>query len=141
MRIRGGYSRKTSNPKHAFRLIFRKEYGTSKLEFPLFGDEGAEEYKNIDLRTSLNYSWADEQSSRNNLLRDVFSRDCQRDMGEPYTRSRYYHLYLNGLYWGVYQSQERAVSGFAESYFGGKDKDYDVVKTKGDIPDLSLIHI
>ena len=34
------------------------------------------------------------------MLRDVWSRDTQRDMGRPYTRSRYYHLYLNGLYWG-----------------------------------------
>ena len=44
-------------------------------------------------------------------------------------------MYLNGLYWGVYQTQERAVAGYAESYFGGKSKDYDVVKAKGEIPD------
>ena len=27
IRIRGGYSRSTGNPKHAFRLFFRQEYG------------------------------------------------------------------------------------------------------------------
>ena len=135
VRIRGGVSRARFNPKHALRLIFRERYGASKLKFPLFGDEGTDEFKNIDFRTSLNYSWADGQSIDNNMLRDVFSRDCQRDLGQPYTRSRYYHLYLNGLYWGVYQTQERAVAGFAESYFGGKSKDYDVVKAKGEVPD------
>ena len=135
VRIRGGFSRERYNPKHAMRLIFRERYGASKLEFPLFGDEGATDFKNIDLRTSLNHSWANSQSIDNNMLRDVFSRDCQRDMGQPYTRSRFYHLYLNGLYWGVYQTQERAVAGYAESYFGGKSKDYDVVKTKGEIAD------
>ena len=135
VRIRGGVSRGQYNLKHAMRLVFRERYGASKLKFPLFGDEGTDEFKHIDFRTSLNYSWATGHSIDNNMLRDVFSRDCQRDMGQPYTRSRYYHLYLNGLYWGVYQTQERAVAGYAESYFGGKSKDYDVVKAKGEIPD------
>ena len=40
-------------------------------------------------------------------MRDIFSRDTQRDMGQPYTRSRYYHLYINGQYWGLYQTDER----------------------------------
>ncbi|NIN35705.1 MAG: hypothetical protein GTO60_11715, partial [Gammaproteobacteria bacterium] len=57
-------------------------------------------------------------SSQNTLIRDVFSRDVQRDMGQPYTRSRYYHLYINGHYWGIYQTQERADADFAESYLG-----------------------
>src|SRR5262249_7110421 len=59
---------------------------------------------------------------------EVFSRDVQRDMKQPYTRSRYYHLYLDGQYWGVYQSEERAESSYAASYMGGKSADYDVIK-------------
>ncbi len=130
LRIRGGYSRHDNYPKHAFRLFFRSEYGEGKLEFPLFEDEGVDEFDKIDLRTSQNYSWANGggQSRYNTMNRDVFSRESQRDMGQPYTRSRYYHLYLNGLYWGVFQTQERADANFAESYLGGKDDDYDVVK-------------
>src|SRR5216117_2955868 len=34
IRIRGGYSRSTGNPKHAFRFFFRQQYGTSKLNYP-----------------------------------------------------------------------------------------------------------
>jgi hypothetical protein len=49
-------------------------------------------------------------------------------MGQPYTRSRYYHLYLNGQYWGLYYTQERPEASFAASYFGGKKEDYDVIK-------------
>lgn len=130
IRIRGGWSRHDNYPKHAFRLFFRKEYGAGKLNFPLFGNEGTNEFDKIDLRTSQNYSWANGggQSQYNTLNRDVFSRDCQKDMNQPYSRSRYYHLYLNGLYWGVYQTQERAEASFAESYFGGKKEDYDVIK-------------
>ncbi|MHC4585953.1 MAG: lamin tail domain-containing protein, partial [Planctomycetota bacterium] len=58
LRIRGGFSRSNNNPKHAFRLLFRAEYGEAKLRFPLFGDEGVDEFENVDLRTSQNYSWS-----------------------------------------------------------------------------------
>ena len=130
IRIRGGWSRHDGYPKHAFRLFFRKEYGPAKLEFPLFEDEGVDEFNKVDIRTSQNYSWANGggQSIYNTMNRDVFSRDSQKDMNRPYTRSRYYHLYLNGLYWGVFQTQERGEANFAESYFGGDTDDYDVIK-------------
>ena len=131
LRIRGGYSRSGGNPKHAFRLFFREEYGDAKLEFPLFEDEGVAEFDKIDLRTTQNYSWSFGGDGRNAFVRDVFSRDLQRDMGQPYTRSRYYHLYINGQYWGLYQTQERAEARYAASYFGGDADDYDVVKSAG----------
>jgi len=51
IRIRGGNSAKNKeNPKHAFRLFFRDEYGASKLEYPLFGDQGAQKFYCIYLR-------------------------------------------------------------------------------------------
>jgi hypothetical protein len=134
LRIRGGYGRQGDNAKHAFRLFFRAEYGASKLKYPLFGDEGVDEFDKVDLRTESNYSWAfkgssgDDNGGRNTLLRDVFSRDLQGATGQPYTRSRYYHLYLDGQYWGVYQTQERAEARYAASYFGGSSRDYDVAK-------------
>ncbi|MDT8304022.1 MAG: chitobiase/beta-hexosaminidase C-terminal domain-containing protein, partial [Sedimentisphaerales bacterium] len=128
LRIRGGFSRSNSNPKHAFRLFFRAEYGQAKLRFPLFGDEGVDEFDSVDLRTSQNYSWSFQNSSQNTMVREVFSRDVQGQMGHPYTRSRYYHLYINGKYWGIFQTQERSEASYAESYLGGDKDDYDVVK-------------
>jgi len=134
LRIRGGYGRQSDNAKHGFRLFFRSEYGPSKLRYALFEEEGVEEFDKVDLRTEQNYSWAfkgsqgDDNGSKNTMLRDIFSRDLQGATGQPYTRSRYYHLYLNGQYWGIYQTQERAEARFAASYFGGVSEDYDVVK-------------
>jgi hypothetical protein len=133
IRIRGGWSRHPDNPKHAFRLFFRAEYGDNQLKYPLFGDEGASEFDKVDLRTSQNYSWAykgegTDTGRHNTMLRDVFSRDTQRDMSVPYTRSRYYHLYINGVYWGLFQTQERPEAAFARTYFGGNQEDYDVIK-------------
>ena len=130
LRIRGGFSRSTSNPKHAFRLLFRPEYGQSKLKYPLFGDEGTDEFENVDLRTSQNYSWAFQGDRQNTMVREDFSRDLQGEMGHPYTRSRYYHLYINGQYWGLYQTQERSEASFAASYLDGDKEDFDVVKSE-----------
>jgi len=138
LRIRGGYSRNNSNPKHAFRLFFRAEYGQAKLRFPLFDDEGVSKFDNVDLRTAQNYSWSYDNSSKNTMVREVFSRDVQRDMGQPYTRSRYYHLYLNGQYWGIFQTQERSEASYAESYLGGSKDDYDVIKTTGGNPNYTI---
>ena len=128
LRIRGAFSRNRGNPKHSFRLFFRRQYGDGKLRFALFGGEGASAFDKVDLRTSQNYSWAAGGSEKNTLQREVFSRDAQRDMGQPYTRSRYYHLYINAVYWGVFQTQERADADFAASYLGGTEEEYDVIK-------------
>ena len=133
VRVRGGWSRNNRNPKHAFRYFFRGEYGPGKLEYELFENEGAEEFDHIDLRTAQNYSWSYQGHDRNTFLRDIFSRDTQRDMGQPYTRGRYYHLFLNGTYWGLFQTQERSEADYAETYFGGDEEDYDVVKVDGGI--------
>ena len=129
LRIRGAYSRDDDNPKHSLRLLFRTAYGDSQLHFPLFGDEGADTFDRVDLRTANNYSWAWEDSGRNTFMRDVFSRDTQLDMGAPSTRSRFYHIYLNGQYWGLYQTQERGDRFFASSYIGGEEDDWARVKT------------
>ena len=132
LRIRGGWSRHNNYPKHAFRLFFREEYGAAKLSFPLFEDEGVSKFDKIDLRCAQNYSWANNSNSTyNTFVREVFTRDSQRDVGQPYTRSRYYHLYLNGMYWGIYQTQERSEARFASDYFGGDNEDYDVIKISG----------
>lgn len=133
IRIRGAHSRKTQNPKHSFRLFFKSDYGTTKLRFPLFGGEGTNEFDKLDIRTAQNYSWSEDSgdnSSRMTMTRDVFSRDLQGELGRPYTRSRACHLYLDGVYWGLYQTEERPEANFAKSYWGGKSDDYDTIKVE-----------
>ncbi|MCX5684067.1 MAG: CotH kinase family protein, partial [Planctomycetota bacterium] len=128
LRIRGGYSRTGDNPKHAFRLLFDEKYGASELKFPLFGDDGVDTFKNIDLRTSQNYSWSFGGDSQNIMVRDLFSRELQAAMEDPYTRSQFVQLYVDGQYWGLYMTEERPEADYAASYFGGDNSDYDVVK-------------
>lgn len=128
IRIRGGFSRSDNNPKHALKFFFRSAYGDSQLQYPVHGDAGVSEFKKIDLRTPQNYSWSFDGNASNNFVAEVMARINQRDMGQPSTLSQWVHLYLNGQYWGMYQTQERADANFAASYFGGNASDYDVLK-------------
>lgn len=142
IRIRGGWSCRGDDAKHGLRLFFRNEYGKGKLNYPLFDEEGVDEFDKIDLRCDQNNGW---QMSGGNAYADyvheLFARDIQGDMQQPFTRSRYYHLFVNGMYWGVYETQERPDANYAESYLGGDKEDYDVVKSSGpsyDYPPYTL---
>ena len=128
IRIRGGFSRRTYNPKHSFRLFFRDAYGPSKLDFPLFGNAGARTFDNFDLRTFQNYSWHIGDKDRAIFLRDQFNRDLQLAMGQPAARGEFCHLFINGQYWGLYNTCERIKASFGKSYFGGKKEEYDSIK-------------
>ena len=132
IRIRGGFSRSTDNPKHAFRLFFREIYGAPKLRFPLFGDAGADSFDCIDLRTFQNYSWSFQGDNRGVFVRDQINRDLQLAMGDQGERGRFYHLYINGLYWGLYNTCERPEASYGETYYGGNKADYDVIKVSPD---------
>lgn len=131
LRIRGGFSRNDQFFKHGFRLFFSGKYD-GKLHYRLFGNEGTDEFGKIDLGTASNYGWHRESSYANGrfntFCRDPFARDTQGALGQPNTKSRYYHVYLNGHYWGLYYTEERAEAEFAASYMGGDQDEYDTVK-------------
>ncbi len=130
LRIRGGNSRLPGFVKHSFRLFFRKSHGRGALKYALHPDGGStSEFRELDLRSEQNYSWANGGGNENTAVREVFTRDLMGAAGQPQTRSRYIHLYLNGLYWGVYETEESGQENFGASYFGGSADDYDVVKT------------
>ncbi|TWU56426.1 CotH protein [Rubripirellula tenax] len=138
LRIRGGFSRGDFNPKHALKLFFRGSYGDSTLNYPVHGDAGVTEFDKLDLRTPQNYSWSSGGNATNNFVAEVLARYAQRDLGQPYTRSTWVHLYLDGQYWGIYQTQERADANYAAAYFGGNVNDYDVLKPeRGDYRNIA----
>jgi hypothetical protein len=146
IRIRGGFSRDPNNPKHAWHFYFRGEYD-GDLRYPMFGTEGAAQFKQLDLQCPENYSWSYSPQSAsysytnpsgvattlrlryNTFVREPVSRDLYGDMGEPYGRTRYYHCYVNGQYWGLYMTEERTEASFGETYLGGNNDNYDTIKS------------
>ncbi len=131
VRTRGGASRAAGNPKHAFHMYFRGSLYEGALKYKLFGNVGASEFSQIDLRCEQNYSWSKDNSGSNTFIREEWGRLTQRDMGQPYARTSYFHLYINGIYWGVYNFEERTEAAFGETYLGGTKDTTDTVKSAG----------
>ncbi len=129
VRIQGGWNRRPEeSPKHSFRLVFRKKYGAGKLRFPLFDPARVEEFDTLILRGGNNNSWlhwSGEERKRADYIRDQWMRDTFFEMGQLSSRGRFVHLYLNGLYWGIYDLCERPNASFAAQHLGGNPKDYD----------------
>lgn len=128
LRIRGGYSRHRRVPKHGLRVIARSAYGAEAFDWPCFGEAGPNKCQTVDLRSPQNHSWSTDGSVDNTFLRDGFCRDTQRDLGQPYTRGQFVHLFLNGVYWGVFETHERVDAEYAARYLGADPETVDVIK-------------
>ncbi|MGB2806290.1 MAG: lamin tail domain-containing protein [Sedimentisphaerales bacterium] len=125
--------------KLSMRLKFQAEWGPTELRYPVFGDKAVDVFDTLVVDARMNNSWAYGGSvgiSRPGLgqrdvaqyTRDQFASDIQNAMGGYGGQGRHVHLYLNGLYWGLYWLHERPDEHFAAAYFGGDDDDYDVLK-------------
>ena len=52
-------------------------------------------------------------------------RDVEIHLAGYGSRNIWVHLYLNGLYWGLYNPVERPDASFAASYGGGVPEEWD----------------
>jgi hypothetical protein len=130
LHIMGLTSRRLSvTPKLNFMLVFNADYGTPWLTERFFGRDGPNRIKRIALRSNTREGWLYEDNGFGTAtyIVDGFAKDSLRDSGEPGTRHRYCHVFLNGMYWGLYNPTERPESHWAETTFGGEDEDYDVI--------------
>lgn len=139
IRIRGGVSAGKSNPKHSFRLIMRSDYGDSKIEYPLLGPDGPQSFDKVDFRTAQNYSWNFSNAQYATWLDDPYTRVTMHDMGHLSTDGFFFHLYINGIYWGMYQTEERPDAYFCQSHLGAAEENYDVVKSDEDTGDMYAV--
>lgn len=114
--------------KHSFSLRFRSRYGSKRLDYPLFPEGGVGSFDSLRLRAGFNDSFAF-VPWRGQYLRDRWGRDSLTAMGGLAPRGRFVHLFLNGLYWGLYELTEEPTAAFAADHLGGREEDYDVVKS------------
>ena len=140
LRIQGGYFRdRNVTQKHSLRLLFKDEYGPGRLREDLFHEFGAaREFDTLVLRAGANdgYAW-DAARDTEQFIRDEFGRRSLLAMGQVTSRGRFVHLYLNGLYWGLYNLAERPAEDFSASYFGGVPEEWDAINS-GDVKSGSL---
>src|SRR5690606_4285595 len=70
-------------------------------------------------------------------IRDVWMKESMRAMGHPSTYSTFVHLYVNGLYWGLFNPAERIDASQIALHLGGDEEDYDVMADFNELGDGS----
>lgn len=132
VRMHGGAFRNDSlSKKHSFRLVFKGVYeGNTKLEYPLFGEDASASFDTIVLRMDSNdgYAWSG-AGAKAQYARNAFTNESQLALGQPSSHHSRVHLYINGVYWGLYTPVERPDDSFAASYFGGDKDDWDAINS------------
>ncbi|MBN2476227.1 MAG: lamin tail domain-containing protein [Pirellulales bacterium] len=132
LKIQGGASREAYKAiKHSMSLRFRALYGAGRLDFPLFDDSPVESFNSIQFRAMYNNSWIHSDSGqrqRAQMIRDQWARDSLLEMGQDDAgRGSYVNLYVNGLFWGVYNLHERPEATHYADYNGGDDERLDAL--------------
>ncbi len=148
LRVMGGASRSPScSPKKALRLLFKADYGPTSLSGLGFPEQTVDTWDTLALRARYNQSWIHWdtlQRSRAQYLRDQFARSSQHALGQPSVSGRYVHLFLDGLYWGLYNLHPRPQASFLARLYGGEDAAYDAVNSgeaiDGDLEAWEALH-
>ncbi len=132
VQIQGNTSvRRWKLDKLSMRVKFTEAFGPPKLNYPLFGDDAAQQFDTFILDSVDNFSWnhpGPDQSDNAKYIQDQYVADIHNAMGGVSPHGRFQHLYINGLYWGMYYLHERADESFAAAYLGGERDAYDVLK-------------
>lgn len=132
--IRGLYNYRSSSPpegKYSFRLYFRGEYGPGHLKYPIFPNTTVSTFNALHLRAGMN-------DPQNPLMRDEFVRATTSDMGITAPHGTFLHLFLNGVYKGIYNPCERVESEFLQQY-EGQATAWDVIGAANQLIDGDLV--
>ena len=127
IRIQGGAGRWEFMPKHSFRLFFKQQYGASKLNQRIFENSPVATFDTLTLRAGVDRSFAGHPPAPGETVdhrqatytRDEWLRQSQIALSGVGSHGRFVHLYLNRLYWGLYNIVERPDHAFASAYLGG----------------------
>lgn len=136
VQMHGGTSRNPQRTrKHSFRLIFNPEFdGPGRLEFPLFDQSNFADINTVILRggnqDSFNTATVADRFSplAATRMRDQWMQDTFRAMGNMASEYKPVHLYINGLYWGLYHATERIDDASLSSRLGGEEEDWDIIE-------------
>ncbi len=125
--------------KRSMRLSFKAIYGATNWDSDIFrnapvGAESAEnKFDRIVLRAGNNRAWTRNWNpDRTAYTRDEWYRQSQIASSGIGSHGTFVHLYVNGLYWGLYNPVERPDEAFTSTYLGGEKEDWFAVSHGGD---------
>lgn len=118
-------------PQKMLGVYFRKEYGTSKLDYPVILDQEARSYDDFALRASGN-DWSE------TLFRDaMLQKTTQLNMNIEYQGYRPAVLYINGEYMGINNLRQKVDKGYIkyEEHISGN---FDMIENEDYVEEGSL---
>jgi hypothetical protein len=127
----GAESHSHDRLKRSMRLNFSATYGSNTWNTSLFrnapvnGASATTQVRTLVLRGGNNRAWTRSWNpDLTDFTLDQLYRDTQVAMSGYGSRGTFVHLYINGVYWGVYNAAERPDDDWAASYFGGDDDNW-----------------
>ncbi|MEO0469020.1 MAG: lamin tail domain-containing protein [Bacteroidota bacterium] len=119
--ISGGCSRNGS--KKSFNVAFKKKYGVSRINYPLFPGKEETNWSGFKLRSGGNYR-------HNRRIVDAVSHQIiDGALDIDHQSSRHVALYLNGEYWGLYNIRDRMNKSYVEAHYPDINSDsLDLIK-------------
>ena len=124
--------------KLSFQVKFKQPYDTKLASDTLFGnsavdgENAANDFDTLVLDAQYNYTFAVNNTTTQGpyatYLHDQVVADLTNLAGAEGPHGRWVNLYINGMYWGLYNAHERPGDAYAEEYYGGDKDDYLVVK-------------
>ena len=120
------------SPKLPLRLDFKERYGSVSSNVAIFAED-----RGIDalvLHAGYEDSWIHKDGdlrAQAQYTRDQWLRDSQRAMGQPALESQFVHVFINSVYWGVYNAIEAPTAHVAAGHMGGTAEEYDVLNGAG----------
>ena len=119
----GGVGRDTQYLKHGMEVPFESAEGKTYLDENIFGDGYLPD--GLVLRQAFNDGWSWGGASTA-FIHDSWVRDALTALGTQNTPGIWVQLFVNGLYWGVYNAVADIDADYSAYFFGGQPSDYDV---------------
>ncbi len=105
----------------AFRLYTRPSYGYDSINYQIFPDLPITEFKRIDLRNNGN----EEKAVH---FRDALAQSLVKDLDIDIQAYRPAVVFINGVYWGIYNIRERQDERYLASHYGIDPNNVDILQ-------------
>lgn len=108
LKIHGNWSK--AFPQRSFRVLANDDYGDSWINYRLFPEKNITKYKSFNIRNA-GIDW------NTTHFRDGLMNRAVRKTNNDIMDHRNCLLFLNGMYWGVYEIREREDERYLEQNF------------------------
>ena len=114
-------------PKKSFALKFSSKYGDSSLEYKVFDNREATNYKALVIRSGS-------QDGQYSMIRDELATSIMDDYGTVDVQAyKPVILYVNGKYWGIYYLREKVDEDYIENNYNVDGSYSNILRIDGEV--------